>query len=323
MAELVGTSTSADPAVLGTNQQKGAGVSGHSVGGRGVEGICESFQGVFGHSDQNAGVVGECDAKGGFGVYGTSAEGVGVIGFSKTFQGVYGHSEQNAGVVGECNAKGGWGVYARSDDGCGVAGLSKSWQGVYGHSETQAGVVGVSEEMVGVWAENSRGDHPALFVRGAKLAGRFEGDVEVTGDIRLVDAGDCAELMAWRDSVEPTAGTVAVLGPEGSVNACRSPYDRAVAGVVSGAGRLRPGLVLGEQSADGRNVPLALMGRVYCQVDADWGEIAVGTLITSSPTVGHGMAASDPQRAFGAIIGKALGTLCSGRALLPILVALQ
>jgi hypothetical protein len=35
------------------------------------------------------------------------------------------------------------------------------------------------------------------------------------------------------------------------------------------------------------------------------------------------MKATDPGRAFGAVIGKALGPLQEGRGLIPILVALQ
>jgi hypothetical protein len=35
------------------------------------------------------------------------------------------------------------------------------------------------------------------------------------------------------------------------------------------------------------------------------------------------MHATDPTRAFGAVIGKALASLRSGRALVPVLVALQ
>lgn len=35
------------------------------------------------------------------------------------------------------------------------------------------------------------------------------------------------------------------------------------------------------------------------------------------------MAALDPARAFGAVIGKSLGLLASGSGLVPILVALQ
>jgi hypothetical protein len=35
------------------------------------------------------------------------------------------------------------------------------------------------------------------------------------------------------------------------------------------------------------------------------------------------MKASDPARAFGAVIGKALKPLAGGRGLLPVLIALQ
>jgi hypothetical protein len=58
-------------------------------------------------------------------------------------------------------------------------------------------------------------------------------------------------------------------------------------------------------------------------VDARYGAIAVGDLLTTSPTVGHAMKAADPRRAFGAVLGKALRPMPSGRGLLPILIALQ
>jgi hypothetical protein len=35
------------------------------------------------------------------------------------------------------------------------------------------------------------------------------------------------------------------------------------------------------------------------------------------------MRATDPTRAFGAVIGKALGSIDDGRGLVPVLVALQ
>jgi hypothetical protein len=66
-----------------------------------------------------------------------------------------------------------------------------------------------------------------------------------------------------------------------------------------------------------------LIGKVLCKVDTQYGSIAVGDLLTSSPTLGHAMKAVDPLQAFGAIIGKALRLLKSGQDLVPILVALQ
>ena len=65
------------------------------------------------------------------------------------------------------------------------------------------------------------------------------------------------------------------------------------------------------------------MGKVFCKVDAQFGAIEVGDLLTTSPTPGHAMKTSDPFKAFGAVIGKALRPFTAGRGLIPILIALQ
>jgi hypothetical protein len=63
----------------------------------------------------------------------------------------------------------------------------------------------------------------------------------------------------------------------------------------------------------------ALAGKIYCNVDADAVPIYVGNLLTASADSGHAMKASDPLRAFGSVIGKALLPMVSGQGLLPIL----
>ena len=70
-------------------------------------------------------------------------------------------------------------------------------------------------------------------------------------------------------------------------------------------------------------MPVALVGKVYCKVDARYSPVEVGDLLTTSPTPGHAMKADDPMKAFGAVIGKALDSLKAGQTLIPILVALQ
>lgn len=92
---------------------------------------------------------------------------------------------------------------------------------------------------------------------------------------------------------------------------------------MSGAGGLRPGIVLGRQADARDRCPLALAGTVFCQADASNGPIGLGDLLTTSSTPGHAMRATDPVRAFGAVLGKALGELRTGRGLVPVLVALQ
>jgi hypothetical protein len=148
------------------------------------------------------------------------------------------------------------------------------------------------------------------------------GDIEVTGDIILSNA-DCAEDfdIATLEIVEP--GTVMVIDSEGMLRPSDRPYDKRVAGVVSGAGNYKPGLILDKQKSSTNRMPIGLMGKVYCKVDASYGSIEVGDLLTTSPTAGHAMRTDDPMKAFGAVIGKALGSLASGEGLIPILIALQ
>ena len=69
--------------------------------------------------------------------------------------------------------------------------------------------------------------------------------------------------------------------------------------------------------------PVALTGRVYCNVDATTAPIRPGDLITTSDLPGHGMKAIDPAQARGAIIGKAMTGLASGRGQVLVLISLQ
>ena len=165
----------------------------------------------------------------------------------------------------------------------------------------------------GIWAESKT---------GSGLAGHFEGNVEVTGDIILPNA-DCAEDFEISATERVDTGTVMTLNDLGQLEPGKIPYDKRVTGVVSGAGDLKPALILGRRKEQRDKLPIALMGRVNCRVDADYGPIEVGDLLTTSLTPGHAMKASDPTRAFGAIIGKAMRPLNNGRGLIPILVALQ
>jgi cytoskeletal protein CcmA (bactofilin family) len=146
-------------------------------------------------------------------------------------------------------------------------------------------------------------------------------DIEVSGDVRLVGA-DCAEDFGVDGPANP--GAVVIITEEGRLRLSSQAYDRRVAGVISGAGDYRPGIVLDQQRPSSeKRLPVALIGKVYCRVDADQRPIAVGDLLTTSPTLGHAMKAHDPAMAFGAVIGKALRSLDGGKGLIPILVALQ
>lgn len=83
-------------------------------------------------------------------------------------------------------------------------------------------------------------------------------------------------------------------------------------------------MVMGQQGngvASGAT-PVALTGRVYCYVDADFAPVRPGDLLTTSATPGHAMKA-DPAQAAGATIGKAMTALESGKGLVLVLVNLH
>lgn len=191
----------------------------------------------------------------------------------------------------------------------------------------------------GVYARNTQGNTAAsLFANGQITAGGVgqAGIVNVTnssgnntivlsgqnGDIILQNA-DCAEEFDLAESEPPEPGSVMVLDDDAKLRQSECPYDKKVAGVVSGAGDYRPGIVLGRNQTSKSRVALAMLGKVFCKVDATHGPIGVGDLLTTSSVVGHAMRAGDPERSFGTVIGKALCPWRDGLGLIPILVALQ
>jgi hypothetical protein len=93
--------------------------------------------------------------------------------------------------------------------------------------------------------------------------------------------------------------------------------------VISGAGELKPAIVLQRFESRTRRSPIALIGKAFCKVDASFGSINVGDLLTTSPTPGHAMKVAERSRAVGAIIGKALARLDAGVGLIPVLVRPQ
>ena len=295
--------------VLGITTSEGhagvAGVSDTGVG-NGVYGRSKNANGVVGYSSATGhnGVAGVNDEGNGNGVYGRSKRASGVYGESAGFNGVLGVTTANghAGVAGVCDTGVGNGVYGRSKEASGVVG--------YSSSDAHAAVAGANDNSAGI----------GIYGKGGRLAGLFDGDVEVKGDIRLLNA-DCAEDFDIQEAVEP--GTVMVLGEEGALCQSHQAYDKRVAGVISGAGGYKPGIILDNQQSGSNRKPLALLGKVYCKVDARYGAVEMGDLLTTSPTPGYAMKADDPFRAFGSVIGKALRPLKEGEGLIPILVALQ
>lgn len=141
--------------------------------------------------------------------------------------------------------------------------------------------------------------------------------LEITG-------ADVAERFPCSEATEP--GTVMELDPEnaGQLRVSRGSYNRRVAGVVSGAGNLPAGAILGNLPGEEKNPAIAMSGRVWVKCDAASGAIEVGDMLTTSESAGHAMRVADFDNAHGCVIGKAMSRLAAGeKGLVLVLVNLQ
>jgi hypothetical protein len=120
-------------------------------------------------------------------------------------------------------------------------------------------------------------------------------------------------------------GSVVVIDDQnpGHLKLSAEAYDTRVAGVISGANGVNPGIQMKQQGLleGGKNV--ALTGRVYVLADASNGAIKPGDLLTTSATPGHAMKVSDHAKAQGAILCKAMTSLKEGKGMVLVLVTLQ
>ena len=144
--------------------------------------------------------------------------------------------------------------------------------------------------------------------------------------ITIEGGADLAEPFKITQADQPVEeGEVVVIDDAhpGQLKLTDQPYDTRVAGVVSGANGINPGIQMHQQGLleGGKNV--ALTGRVYVKADASNGPIKPGDLLTTSSTPGRAMRVSDHLRAQGAILGKAMTALNEGEGMVLVLVTLQ
>lgn len=149
------------------------------------------------------------------------------------------------------------------------------------------------------------------------------GLVSVKQSLEIRGGADIVERFETAEGAEP--GTVVVIDPEnpGELLPSSEAYDSKVAGVVSGAGGVHPGLCLSQEGALDGETLVAMNGRVYVKATASNGAIRPGDLLTTASLPGHAMKATDHGRAFGSVIGKAMSSLESGEGLVLVLVNLQ
>ena len=161
--------------------------------------------------------------------------------------------------------------------------------------------------------------------------------VDVTGRVvcKVLQITGGADLSEGFDTIGETIqpGMVACLDPHGSgkLVLSRSAYDPKVVGIVAGAGGIKPGMLMSQKKekenepsiVDGE-LPVALIGRVKCYVDATMAAVNPGDMLTTSDTPGYAMKVMDQDRARDAKIGKAMTSLKKGeKGLVLVLVNLQ
>ena len=340
------TNSNTSGGMRGRNFGTGPGIEGIGGAGNGVNGTSASGNGIYGTTFSNsvAGIYGLNSGGGGPGVQGQSTSGFGVWGTSSSATGVQGQSSTGWGVYGSSAGNNAGGVFGQTSvaNSSGVLGRAEAnsvdAKGVYGYASSGGvGVMGISEGNDGMVARSNAAGHSGIWGYSTNAAGWGGYFVNFGGGVALVASGvaqvntlqilgsDLAESFpAGGRELEPGTVLEIVGDAEGTLRESQSAYDTRVAGVVSGANGLPAGVILeGHHFGKEGKVPVAMSGRVWVKCDATREPIHVGDLLTTSDNPGHAMKAADPSRATGAILGKAMTSLESGRGLVLVLVSLQ
>lgn len=240
--------------------------------------------------------------------------------------------------------------------GIGVFGMHEGGgKGVQGESATGVGVYakggGTSHEKAALVVENtldgavggnaiyakSNGGSPTIVAENKGAGNLFVGydrndqsvftvfnDGKVKASVIEITGGsDLAERFSVSDKAEP--GTLMVIDEHGAgqLTISKSAYDSRVAGIVSGAGGVNPGMTLRQDQVLDGDAIISIAGRVYVKAEALTHPIKPGDLLTTSSLPGHAMKAAERARAQGAVIGKAMTELDRDTGLVLVLVNLQ
>ena len=164
---------------------------------------------------------------------------------------------------------------------------------------------------------NSRGGDAVLVGNPDTQGGMVVHGATASNRIDLLESG-CAEVFQTGKSLMP--GTVVCLAAAGKrkVQACRAIGDTRVLGVVVESA----GLLSGDNTGP-KAVRVALFGSVQCRVEADSSPVEVGDLLTSSNVTGHARRVEPAELQSGALVGKALAPLKSGKDVIPIVVMVR
>lgn len=148
-------------------------------------------------------------------------------------------------------------------------------------------------------------------------------ELQIKGGADFAEYFDIAPALA----VKPEPGMLVSIDEknEGKLIVSNTAYDKKVAGIISGANGIKPGMMMGHKGtvANGEH-PVAITGRVYVKAEAFSHSIRPGDLLTSSAITGHAMKAAHSKRSQGAIIGKAMSSLDAGtKGMVLVLLGIQ
>lgn len=164
----------------------------------------------------------------------------------------------------------------------------------------------------------------ALYNRGSNQLMNLSCRDASVRTLTIYGGADLAEPFAMsHENVEP--GSVVIIDDEnpGKLRMSHSAYDKKVAGIVSGADGIRPGISMIQEDMLEAGENVALSGRVYVKANNSAGDIQPGDLLTTSAIPGEAMKASDHDRSQGAILGKAMTELSDASGMVLVLVTLQ
>jgi hypothetical protein len=170
-----------------------------------------------------------------------------------------------------------------------------------------------------IYAKGGSGGYAAEFQGKVKISSRSSGNTVM----ELGEGLDYAEGFDVSNETGIEPGTVLIIDADnpGKLTINSKAYDKKVAGIVAGAKGLGSGVQLGAGQFD---YPVALAGRVYCNVDATEAAVEPGDLLTTSSRPGYAAKAVDYKRAQGAILGKAMERIEKGKkGQILVLVTLQ
>ncbi len=212
--------------------------------------------------------------------------------------GVYGQYDSNKGYLGSPS----YGVY-------GEAGIATGYSGFF------YGGQGVSIVSGGLCVNSAGCDPDANGVGSITASNHIYAHTST-------HVSDFAEPLSLTNKESVGAGDVVTIDPNNPEHLIKSakPFDPLVAGVISSLETAA--FVAGTRKDGTTDKPLALAGQIYVKASAENGAIKAGDLLTTSSTPGHAMKCKKSDSCFGAVLGKALEPLSSGKGKILALVML-